>query len=346
MTSLVQLQQLTKRYGAIEAVAPTDLDIAAGEFLAILGPSGCGKTSLLRMIGGFVQPSDGRILLEGRDVTHIGPERRPTNMVFQGYGLFPHMTVAQNVAYGLRLAGVAQSERDKRVREALALVQLEDFETRRIDQMSGGQKQRVALARALIMRPKVLLLDEPLAALDLKLRRAMQEEFRRIHQAIGGTFIFVTHDQEEAMSLASRICVMDKGRILQDGSPEDIYRRPLNRFVSRFIGEANIFPGRRSGGVVTLANGIVFDCDGPDGDVDVVVRPEDMTLAGDAGSEALQVRATVTDEVYLGPQRQIRATDTAGVDLMIMAPPSAPAAVPGETVTLSWPRSKHRVVTE
>ena len=235
--ALVRLDGVCKSYGTVPAVHPLDLSIGHGEFLAILGPSGCGKTTLLRMIGGFIEPTAGAIVIEGRDVTRLAPERRPTNMVFQGYGLFPHMNVAQNIGYGLRLARATPVEIAERVRQVMELVHMDGFGGRMVTQLSGGQQQRVALARALVMRPAVLLLDEPLAALDLKLRKSMQEELRRIHATTGGTFIFVTHDQEEAMGLATRICVMEGGRIVQDGSPEDIYSQPRSRFVSTFIGE-------------------------------------------------------------------------------------------------------------
>jgi spermidine/putrescine transport system ATP-binding protein len=242
---LVRLRGVSKSYGPVAAVQTLDLEIRRGDFLAILGPSGCGKTTLLRIIGGFVAPTTGTVEIDGQNVTALGPEKRPTNTVFQGYGLFPHMTVRQNIAYGLRTAKRPPDEIATRVDAAIALVRLEEFVTRSIDQLSGGQQQRVALARALIMRPQVLLLDEPLAALDLKLRQAMQEELRRIHQQIGGTFVFVTHDQGEALGLANRIAVMDKGVLVQEGGPEEIYATPKTRFVSTFIGEANVFPGRR-----------------------------------------------------------------------------------------------------
>src|SRR4029450_10225374 len=235
---LVKLRGVSKAFGGIVAVHPLDLDIAAGDFLAILGPSGWGKTTLLRMMGGFAEPTTGTIEIAGRDVTRIGPEKRPTNMVFQGYGLFPHMNVRQNVTYGLKLRRIPQAELRERVSEMLRLVHLEDFTDRPVPELSGGQQQRVALARALVMRPAVLLLDEPLGALDLKLRKAMQGELRRIHRSLGGTFVFVTHDQEEALSLANRIAVMEDGRIVQEGGPQEIYRRPATRFVSTFIGDA------------------------------------------------------------------------------------------------------------
>ncbi len=248
---LLRLRGLSKVFGATAAVEPLDLDIYPKDFVAMLGPSGCGKTTLLRMIGGFVAPTTGTIEIAGADVTGLGPEKRPTNMVFQGYGLFPHMNVAQNIGYGLRLQKMPRDEIDRRVNDAIALVQLADLAQRGTEQLSGGQQQRVALARALVMRPKVLLLDEPLAALDLKLRQAMQEELRRIHHEIGGTFVFVTHDQSEALALANRIAVMREGRLEQVGTAQEIYDKPKTRFVSTFIGEANLLPGRRVNGRVT-----------------------------------------------------------------------------------------------
>ena len=226
MTVLVKVSDLTKSFGPVVAVHPLDLEIRAGDFIAILGPSGCGKTTLLRMLGGFEMPTAGRIEIAGKDVTRIGPEKRPTNMVFQGYGLFPHMTVRQNVAYGLKLQGVATSEMKQRVDEMLQLVHLDQMADRPVQKLSGGQQQRVALARALVMRPAVLLLDEPLGALDLKLRKEMQAELRRIHRSLGGTFVFVTHDQEEALGLANRIAVMEGGRIVQEGGPQEIDSAP------------------------------------------------------------------------------------------------------------------------
>jgi ABC-type Fe3+/spermidine/putrescine transport system ATPase subunit len=299
---LVRLRGVSKSYGPVAAVQTLDLEIRRGDFLAILGPSGCGKTTLLRIIGGFVAPTTGTVEIDGQNVTALGPEKRPTNTVFQGYGLFPHMTVRQNIAYGLRTAKRPPDEIATRVDAAIALVRLEEFVTRSIDQLSGGQQQRVALARALIMRPQVLLLDEPLAALDLKLRQAMQEELRRIHQQIGGTFVFVTHDQGEALGLANRIAVMDKGVLVQEGGPEEIYATPKTRFVSTFIGEANVFPGRREGGWVTLDAGARFASAGADLPATVVVRPEAMRIAPAANGLAADVvlDATLADSIFLG----------------------------------------------
>ncbi len=303
---LVRLLGISKAFGEVVAVHRFDLTIYRGDFLAVLGPSGCGKTTLLNMIAGFLLPDAGSIEIDGRDVTRIGPERRPTNMVFQGYGLFPHMTVRQNIAYGLRINKTRPTEIERRVKEIIELVHLEGFEERAVTELSGGQQQRVALARALIMRPEVLLLDEPLAALDLKLRKAMEEELRRIHRSIGGTFVFVTHDQGEAMGLANRIAVMDDGRLIQEGSAEEIYATPKTRFVSTFIGEANVFSGQRRSGVVTLDVGLCFSAAGPDGPVVTVVRPEAITLmsASDArmANDSIVLIGRIEDVVFLGSQ--------------------------------------------
>jgi ABC-type Fe3+/spermidine/putrescine transport system ATPase subunit len=297
---LVRLRGISKRFGEVSAVKHLDLDIHQSDFLAILGPSGCGKTTLLRVIGGFIAPTTGTIEIDGRDMTGWGPEKRPTNTVFQGYGLFPHMSVRQNISYGLKTARRPAEEIKRRVDQAIALVRLEEFVDRSIDQLSGGQQQRVSLARALVMEPRVLLLDEPLAALDLKLRQAMQEELRRIHRQIGGTFVFVTHDQGEALGLANRIAVMDKGEIIQEGGPEEIYAAPKTRFVSTFIGEANVFSGTRENGMVKLEAGARIASSGRDGPVTVVVRPEAMQISRAKLSTDLELEGALADVIYLG----------------------------------------------
>jgi ABC-type Fe3+/spermidine/putrescine transport system ATPase subunit len=296
---LLRLSGLSKSFGPVTAVQKLDLDVAAGDFCAILGPSGCGKSTLLRMIAGFIEPSTGSITIEGRDVTSLGPEKRPTNMVFQSYGLFPHLTVVENVAFGLALQKRPREELAERTKEALRLVRLETFGERSIDRLSGGQQQRVALARALIMRPKVLLLDEPLAALDLKLRHQMQEELRRIHQEIGGTFIFVTHDQSEAFALANLVAVMKEGRVEQIGSPDRIYLHPATLFVADFVGETTILAGERRNHRVRLKAGTEFDSKGRDGAVRVVVRPERVELRKDG------IAAVVTDAVFFGSSLKV-----------------------------------------
>jgi spermidine/putrescine transport system ATP-binding protein len=237
---VVELQRVTKQFGDFMAVAGVDLHIRAGEFLTLLGPSGCGKTTLLRMISGFETPSQGSVSLDGRDVTHLPPYRRDVNQVFQSYALFPHLTVRDNIAFGLKMKRVPRAERAQRIGEAIALVSLQGMETRKPSQLSGGQKQRVALARALVCRPRVLLLDEPLAALDAKLRRAMQIELKRLQSRVGITFVFVTHDQEEALVMSDRIAVMNHGRIEQLGAAMDVYHKPATAFVADFLGQANV----------------------------------------------------------------------------------------------------------
>ncbi len=240
---IISFRNITKRWGSTVAVDNVSLDIAPGEFFALLGPSGCGKTTLLRMLAGLEVPSEGHVLIDGRDMAEIPPNKRAVNMVFQSYAVFPHMTVADNVAYGLKVDGVPQPERDRRVQEALDLVQLGHLAARKPDQLSGGQRQRVALSRALVKKPKVLLLDEPLSALDAKLRGAMRFELSQLQRKVGITFIMVTHDQDEALAIASRIAVMNKGAIAQIGTPSDLYEFPATRFVADFIGSVNMFEG-------------------------------------------------------------------------------------------------------
>ena len=241
---VISIRNITKRFGNMVAVDDVSLDILEGEFFVLLGPSGCGKTTLLRMLAGFEMPSEGQILIGGQDMAGVAPNRRPVNMVFQSYAVFPHMAVTDNVAYGLKIAGLEKSEIRHRVDEALELVSLGGLGTRMPDQLSGGQRQRVALARGLVMRPKVLLLDEPLSALDAKLRAQMQFELAELQDNVGITFVTVTHDQDEALSMASRIAVMNKGDIAQLAEPSDLYEHPANRFVADFIGSVNIFEGK------------------------------------------------------------------------------------------------------
>ena len=242
--TIIRFENITKRFGKVIAVDDVSLSIDEGEFFALLGPSGCGKTTLLRMLAGFETPTEGRILIDGQDISRIPPNKRPVNMVFQSYAVFPHMSVADNVGYGLLVDGVAKAERDRRVEEALALVKLEGYGARKPDQLSGGQRQRVALARALVKRPRVLLLDEPLSALDAKLREAMRSELAQLQDKVGITFIIVTHDQDEALAMASRCAVMNRGLLQQVATPSDLYEFPNSRFVADFIGQVNMFEGR------------------------------------------------------------------------------------------------------
>jgi spermidine/putrescine transport system ATP-binding protein len=244
MTAEVRLEEVTIRFGSFEAVKAVDLTIAPGEFFSILGPSGCGKTTLLRTIGGFVQPSEGRVRIGGRDVTGTGPDKRPTAMIFQTLALFPLMTVAENIGYGLRVRGVSRAERDRRVTDLLALVALPDVADRKVGELSGGQRQRIAIARALAVEPEILLLDEPLSALDLRLRQHMRTELRAIQRRVGITFLYITHDQSEALSMSDRIAVMNRGVVEQVGDGRSVYDEPATPFVAGFVGENNGFKGR------------------------------------------------------------------------------------------------------
>src|SRR5881392_2166523 len=252
---LLRIEGVSKNFGSFRAVDRLSLDIGAGEFFALLGPSGCGKTTLLRMLAGFETPDEGRILLDGREIAHVLPHERPINMMFQNYALFPHLSVRDNIAFGLRRTRMARADIDTRVAEMVALVKLEGLEKRKPDQLSGGQKQRVALARSLARRPQLLLLDEPLAALDKKLRESTQLELMELQRRLGMTFVIVTHDQEEAMTVADRIGVMDAGRLQQVATPRELYEAPATRWVAEFVGDVNLFDGQinREGIPVTMA---------------------------------------------------------------------------------------------
>lgn len=305
---IIEIRNVSKRFGKVAAVDNVSLDIRSGEFFVLLGPSGCGKTTLLRMIAGFEVPTSGQIIIDGQDMAGIPPNKRPVNMVFQSYAVFPHMSVAENVGYGLKIAGVGRAERDERVREALGLVKLDGFEERRPDQMSGGQRQRVALARSLVMRPKVLLLDEPLSALDAKLRAQMQFELADLQDQVGITFVTVTHDQDEALSMASRIAVINKGEVAQLATPSDLYEFPANRFVADFVGSVNIFEGKL---ILDEPDKAAVDCPGlgkvylnhgvtgPHGaDVWVALRPEKMYLHVPGEGRAVRAAAQDAPEGY------------------------------------------------
>ena len=303
--SAVEARNACKFFGqgevAIRALDNVSVQIRKGEFFTLLGPSGCGKTTLLRLIAGFETPTSGTILLDGQDITNLPPNKRPVNTVFQSYALFPHLTVAQNVGFGLEMQGKSKAEVAATTERMLALVRLEAMAGRKTSQLSGGQQQRVALARALAPQPKVLLLDEPLSALDLKLRKEMQIELKRLQHETGITFIFVTHDQEEALTMSDRIAVMRAGKINQIGNPRDIYTRPANRFVASFIGESNFLPATVRDGKVTLRAGGAVDAGdlaGRAGDVTVAVRPEQVRITTVDETGALP--ATVRDLVYFG----------------------------------------------
>jgi putrescine transport system ATP-binding protein len=309
---LVRFEQVTKRFGAVRAVDGLALDIFAGEFFALLGPSGCGKTTLLRLLAGFEAAEEGRILLEGADLAGIPPYRRPTNMMFQSYALFPHLSVEQNIAFGLKQERMPKPQIAARVEEMLALVKLEGFSRRKPDQLSGGERQRVALARALAKRPKVLLLDEPMAALDKKLRAETQFELIELQARLGTTFVIVTHDQEEAMTLAARMAVMERGRIVQVGTPAEIYEQPNSRYVADFVGDVNLLEGRlvTTGAGESLVHGnggvalrIAQPVDAAPGAlVWVALRPEKVRMGLERPTEAHEnaLTGTVVDVGYLG----------------------------------------------
>jgi spermidine/putrescine ABC transporter ATP-binding subunit len=344
------------RHGRVAAVDGIDLIIGEGEFFSLLGPSGCGKTTTLRMIGGFEEPTEGQILLYGNDVVGVPPNRRDVNMVFQSYALFPHMSVFDNVAFGLDRKSVAKAEVSRRANEMLELVQLEGKSDRRPRELSGGQQQRVALARALVNRPRALLLDEPLAALDLKLRQAMQLELKRIQREVGITFVFVTHDQNEALTMSDRLVVMNAGRIEQLGSPREVYEHPRTRFVAGFIGTSNLLSGTvdtMDGATAVLETGpdenlVVADASRADASVgktlDLTVRPEKIVLSiqhPEPGRCAL--RGRVTEVVYLGTSTQYAVTTSRGFDLLVFvqnASDAADIARRDQDVWLSW-RPEH-----
>lgn len=345
---LVALRRVSYRYGNLQALHPLDLEVRAGDFFALLGPSGSGKSTLLRLIGGFLRPTTGTVQIAGKDVTRLPPEQRPTNMVFQGYGLFPHMNVRQNIAFGLTMRRLSVAEIERRVDRVMDLVDMGGFGQRPVQQLSGGQQQRVALARALVMEPAVLLLDEPLAALDLQLRKRMQEELRRIHREIGGTFLFVSHDQGEAMALANRIAVMDAGACVQEGGPEEIYGAPRTRFISTFIGEANVLPGRRQGGRVTLAAGGSFADAGADEAVVVVVRPEAMALGRNLPAGGVKLAGRLADSVFLGPYVRYRVELPGGGEIIVHSQDFAlrhQLAV-DDPVEVGWPADAQRVLPD
>lgn len=315
----VRLTGVTKRFGETEVVSGLDLSIAAGEFFSLLGPSGCGKTTTLRMIAGFDQPTSGDIDLDGERMTEVPAHRRPVNTVFQDYALFEHLNVADNIAFGLKRRKVGRTERLQRVADALDLVQLSDRANARTTELSGGQQQRVALARALVCRPQVLLLDEPLGALDLALRRQMQVELKRIQREVGITFLYVTHDQEEALAMSDRIGVMDGGHLLQVGVPEDVYERPTRPFVADFIGVSNLMAGTVSDDGVRLASGRTYPLTVPGGltpgtDVLVAVRPEKIWI-DEQEPGMITVPGTVTERIYLGTTTQliVRTVDEATI---------------------------------
>jgi spermidine/putrescine transport system ATP-binding protein len=353
----IRLTELAKHFRDVRAVDDISLDIRSGEFFSMLGPSGCGKTTTLRMIGGFELPTAGRIELRGRDVTNDPPDKRPVNMVFQNYALFPHLNVGDNIAFGLRRRNVEKSEARRRVGDALDLVHLAGYEKRKPNQLSGGQQQRVALARALVNNPNVLLLDEPLGALDLKLRKQLQVELKRVQTEVGITFIYVTHDQEEALTMSDRIAVMNRGRVEQLGTPEELYERPTTRFVADFIGTTNLLTGtvetvETDHAVVRLASNescVVSRADLAVGRaVELSIRPESVELRPSNGTSysPRPISATVEQVAYLGGSVQYHVRSAGGLAITALAPKTGLRLPVGSAVYVTWPAAEALVLAD
>ena len=323
MMPLVKVENVSHSFGAGPVLSDVSLGLAKGSYTVLLGPSGSGKTTLLSILGGFLAPDTGRVLIDGADCTALAPARRPTATVFQDYALFPHLTAGANVGFGLRMKGVARAERDGRARAMLEVVGLAAAFDKKPHQLSGGQRQRVALARALLVEPAVLLLDEPLGALDLKLRRQMQDELKAIQRRVGTAFVHVTHDQEEAMALADHLVVMNHGRIEDQGPPERVYARPATSFAATFMGESTIVPGKTAHGVIETALGRF---PAPAGTAHVAIRPEHVSLGG-------AIAADVVDVVYQGSFRRVTARAN-GVTLLARLPAETAVAA-GEKVMLA-----------
>ena len=359
--SIISIRNVTKRFGsAVTAVDNVSLDIQEGEFFALLGPSGCGKTTLLRMVAGFENPTEGQIFIDHQDMSGVDPNHRPVNMVFQSYAVFPHMTVAKNTGYGLKVTGVAKEEIEERVTEALSLVKLSGFENRYPHQLSGGQQQRVALARALIKRPKVLLLDEPLSALDAKLREAMQIELVKLQKSVGITFIIVTHSQDEALSVADRIAVMEAGILQQTASPIELYENPQNRFCADFIGKINLLEaevaGVEDGMLLIRIQGegrkikVPFDGEAQ-GQIGIAIRPEKLRLSKEEpDGEAIRLPVKITNTVYYGNASHIYVENDRGlrltVDFRNEARTLDPSIVIGNEMWVSWQPEDTLVLVE
>ncbi len=355
MQPVVQFQNVTKAYGQAVAVNDLNLSIEQGAFVTLLGPSGCGKSTTLRMLGGFEIPNSGRILLSGADVTRLPPNKRNVNIVFQDYALFPHMNVARNIAFGLELKGMDSTAIHKRVTELLALVQLQDYSTRMPAQLSGGQRQRVALMRALAPDPEVLLLDEPLSALDAKLRQQMQIELKAIQERTGKTFLFVTHDQEEALTMSDQIVIMNNGRVEQMGDPHTLYSRPASVFVANFIGEANLLPAKvvgsdSQGTALTWSGRQVTAAAGahsarPGDTAVIVVRPEAIRLSPSA-STAESFAGRITQRIFKGNHTSMTIDVGDGQRLNALVHPSESEALTGDDVWVSWNPSAATVIRD
>jgi len=351
VTALLAAEGVVRRFGALTAVDGVSLALRSNEFFALLGPSGCGKTTLLRLLAGFEQPDEGRVLIDGRDVTGTRPRHRPINLMFQSYALFPHMTVAGNVAYGLEMERLAKAEIARRVDEVLEITALSDFARRKPEQLSGGQRQRVALARALVKRPKVLLLDEPLAALDRQLREQMQLELKRLQHEVGITFVIVTHDQEEALVMADRVALMQAGRIAQLGPPQELYEAPASRFVAGFIGRMNFFAGEATAEgllhpTLGLLRGALPDGLLPGRPASLAVRPERIAVGATAATLDNRISARLQEVAYRGGDLllQIRVEGLAEPLLARLGIEAAPAGLtPGQSLDVGWAAAHSRV---
>ncbi|OCK60716.1 ABC transporter ATP-binding protein [Bradyrhizobium sp. LMTR 3] len=343
--SSIAIREAVKHYGNFYAVDRISLDIEPGEFITLLGPSGSGKTTLLNLLAGFQKLDSGEILVDGKPIHHVPTHKRGFGMVFQSYALFPNMTVTQNVAFPLRMAGVDRATTERRVAETLEIMRLSEHARKSPSQMSGGQQQRVAIARAIVMRPKVVLMDEPLSALDRRLRESIQIEIRDLHQTIGSTILFVTHDQGEALTMSDRIAVLDAGKIVQVGRPLEIYRHPVNRFVASFVGESNLIEAeivQKRGSTMTLRNraGYVFNAESRDaidvGRATVLVRPERIAISNEMGANSIPV--TVTSAIFLGEILRIEARMESGETLLIRCTDTAnrPLPVVGDRLHVNW----------
>ncbi|HEV7322134.1 MAG TPA: ABC transporter ATP-binding protein [Ensifer sp.] len=346
MQPVVHFKNINKSYGALTAVDDLDLSIAPGQFVTLLGPSGCGKSTTLRMLGGFDSPTSGEIYLEGKPISHLPPNKRNVNIVFQDYALFPHLTVGRNIAFGLELKGMESAAIHRRVTELLSLVALEDHADRMPAQLSGGQRQRVALMRALAPDPNVLLLDEPLSALDAKLRQQMQIELKSIQQKTGKTFIFVTHDQEEALTMSDVIVVMNKGRIEQMGGPDELYARPRNRFVANFIGQSNFLEGTVaavSDGIAAInwrGNLVHADVNGAapaaGNNVTLALRPEALYCVSRRPEGRPSLNGRITERVFKGAHTALTVTLDDGSTLAVQIDPVALSHIEGDDVWVGW----------
>ena len=356
-SSFISIRNVSKYYGSVAAVEEIDLDVGKGEFFALLGPSGCGKTTLLRMLAGFETPTNGEIYIDDDESSGMPPFRRPVNMVFQNYAIFPHLNVFQNIAFGLRKDKLSKDELAGRVNETLGLIKMDGYGDRKADELSGGQRQRVALARALIKKPKVLLLDEPLGALDKKLREQMQLELRQLQKSVGITFVFVTHDQEEALTMADRIAVMSEGRVLEVGSPEDLYERPQTRFVADFLGMMNFFDGeiksREQGcyqvdtkelGLISVPSGKQSFVTGEK--ISVALRPENIQIIGSRTDQIITatIKGVMSNTAYLGDRAHIYVKLESTDQLLLVAVQNLDGAASSATqgdhnITIGWSES-------